>query len=273
LKEKIYTEDYIGKIYFASDCHLGVPDHRSSMKREKIFVNWLESIKNDAIELYLLGDIFDFWFEYKKVVPKGYVRLLGKLAELSDSGIKIHYFTGNHDMWINNYFSNELNVKIYRHPVIKVINNIRLYIGHGDGLGPGDHGYKFIKKVFSNPLCKWLFARLHPNFGIGLANFFSRKSRIVNEQNDEKFLGEEKETLIQFCKEKLKSGHFDYFIFGHRHLPLNIDLSEDSKYINLGEWVKYFSFAIFDGVNIELNYYNNPKKQQPLDKDINSKKA
>ncbi|MBK9412257.1 MAG: UDP-2,3-diacylglucosamine diphosphatase [Bacteroidetes bacterium] len=239
------------KIYFASDFHLGVPTYENSLEREHKIVKWLDSIKADAEELYLLGDVFDFWFEYRTVVPRGYVRLLGKLAELSDSGIKIHYFTGNHDMWTFDYLEKELNVIIYRAPIEISYNGKAFYIGHGDGLGPGDHGYKFIKKVFASKVCQWLFARLHPNFGIGIANYFSKKSRIATGTTDEKFLGEEKEWLVIYSKEILAKKHFDYLIFGHRHLPLDIKI-DSSRYINLGDWIQYFTYGVFDGAEFEL---------------------
>jgi UDP-2,3-diacylglucosamine hydrolase len=240
------------KIYFASDFHLGVPDYEKSLIREKKIVQWLNSIKKDAEELYLLGDVFDFWFEYKTVVPRGYVRLLGKLAEISDAGIPIYYFTGNHDMWTFDYLEKELKIKIYREPIQKEYNGKKFYIGHGDGLGPGDHGYKFIKKVFASPVSQWLFARLHPNFGIGIAEYFSKKSRIATGISDEKFLGEEKEWLIIHSKELLERKHYDYLIFGHRHLPLDIKINESSRYINLGDWIKYFSYGVFDGEEFKL---------------------
>lgn len=243
------------KIYFISDFHLGAPDYESSLQREKRIVKWLEEISPDAEELYLMGDVFDFWFEYKQAVPKGYVRLLGKLAELSDSGIIIHWFTGNHDMWIFDYLPKEIGVKIYRSPITKEYNGKKFYLGHGDGLGPGDRGYKFIKKVFASSLCQWLFARLHPNFGIALAKYWSRKSRIANGVKDEKFHGNKKEWLAIYAKEVLTKEHFDYFIFGHRHLPLDIKLNEKSRYINTGEWVNYNSYAVFDGKELELKYY------------------
>lgn len=244
------------KIYFASDFHLGVPTYEKSLEREKKIVRWLDSIKTDAEELYLLGDVFDFWFEYKTVAPRGYVRLLGKLAEISDAGIPIHYFTGNHDMWIFDYLEKELNVKVYRAPIEATYGNKSFYIGHGDGLGPGDHGYKFIKKVFANPVCQWLFARLHPNFGIGLANYFSKKSRIATGTIDEKFLGEEKEWLVIHSKELLEKKHYDFLIFGHRHLPLDIPINGKSRYINLGDWIRYDSYGVFDGEKMELKYYS-----------------
>lgn len=240
------------KIYFASDFHLGVPDYERSLEREKRIVAWLDRIKSDAEELYLLGDVFDFWFEYRKVVPRGYVRLLGKLAEISDSGIPIHYFTGNHDMWTFDYLTKELNVRLYRKPIEAEYGGKKFYIGHGDGLGPGDYGYKFIKKVFASPVSQWLFARLHPNLGIGIAEYFSRKSRIATGITDEKFLGDEKEWLVIHSKELLEKKHYDYLIFGHRHLPLDIPINHGSRYINLGDWIRYHSYGVFDGTNFHL---------------------
>lgn len=243
------------KIYFLSDFHLGAPDYESSLEREKKIVRFLDEIKNDAQEIFLLGDVFDFWFEYKRAIPKGFVRLQGKIAELTDQGIPVHWFIGNHDMWIFDYVPKELGVVMHRKEIVREFGGKKFFIGHGDGLGPGDHGYKFIKAVFRNKICQWLFARLHPNFGIGLANFFSRKSRVATGDNDAKFYGEEKEMLIQFCKSTLKKEHFDFFIFGHRHLPIDFQVSENSKYINTGDWIRYFSYAVYDGQSIDLKYF------------------
>lgn len=244
------------KIYFASDFHLGVPSYEKSLAREKLIVKWLDEIKKDAQEIYLMGDLFDFWFEYKHAAPKGFIRILGKIAELTDSGIPITIFTGNHDMWMFDYLPKEIGVTIYREPIEKEYNGKKFFLGHGDGLGPGDNGYKFIKKVFANKFCQWLFARIHPNFGIGMANYWSRKSRLSNGPEDEKFTGEENEWLVVYAKEVLQKKHFDYFIFGHRHLPLDIKLSDNSRYINLGEWVNYNTYAVFDGNTLELKKYN-----------------
>ncbi len=242
------------KIYFASDFHLGVPTHEKSLEREKRIVRWLDEVKHDAQEIYLMGDMFDFWFEYKQVIPKGFTRLLGKIAEITDSGIPVTFFTGNHDMWMFDYFPKELGITLYREPIVREYNGKTFFLGHGDGLGPGDKGYKFIKKVFANPLCQWLFARLHPNFGMGMALYWSQKSRLANGISDEKFTGEENEWLIVYAKEVLKQKHYDYFIFGHRHLPLDIKL-EESRYINLGEWIKYNTYAVFDGIDLELKRF------------------
>jgi len=243
------------KVYFASDFHLGVPNKAQSLLREKKLVQWLSDIEKDAQHIFLVGDVFDFWFEYKTVVPRGYTRLLGKLASLADAGIQIHYFTGNHDMWTFGYLEEELGLKVYRNPIEVCINKQQFYIGHGDGLGPGDNGYKFIKKVFASPISQWLFARLHPNFGIGLANFWSGKSRAANGPIDEIFLGEDKEWLIIYCKEVLEKKHYDYFIFGHRHLLLDVILPGNSRYINLGDWFKNAHFGVFNGVTLQLEKY------------------
>ncbi len=247
------------KIYFASDFHLGVPDYASSLRREKLAVQWLDEIKHDAHEIYLVGDLFDFWFEYRHAVPKGFVRILGKIAELTDAGIPVTMFTGNHDMWIFDYLPKELNVELYRDPIERTYNGRQFFIGHGDGLGPGDKKYKALKKIFSSKLCQWLFARIHPNMGIGMANYWSGKSRAVNQKKDEVFHGEDREWLVQFCKDHLQEHDVDYFIFGHRHLPLDIDLPKGARYINLGDWITHFTYGVFDGNVMELKTYEAAK--------------
>jgi UDP-2,3-diacylglucosamine hydrolase len=241
-----------GKIYFASDFHLGVPSKEKSRERELILVKWLDEISKDAAEVYLVGDLFDFWYEYKTVVPKGFVRFQAKMAELCDKGVQVHVFTGNHDMWMFNYFEEELGVKMHREPITRQLNGKKFHIGHGDGLGPGDHGYKFIKKVFSNPLCIWLFKWLHPDIGVGLANFWSGRSRDANLESDEVYNGDENEWLLQYCKSVLKKEHFDYFIFGHRHLVLDKIVGDNSRYINLGAWFKESHFAVWNGEELTV---------------------
>lgn len=243
------------KIYFASDFHLGVPNYNDSLAREKRLVAWLDSIKHDAAEIYLVGDLFDFWFEYKTVIPKYFTRLLGKLAELRDNNIPITFFTGNHDMWMFGYFEEELGIPVIRQPIDREINGKKFHIAHGDGLGPGDNGYKFIKKVFASKLCQWLFKWVHPDIGIGVANYFSGTSRKKTGDSDAKFLGEENEWLVIYSREKLQEQHRDFFIYGHRHLPMEIMLNENSKYINLGDWINHFTYAVFDGENVELKKF------------------
>ncbi len=248
-------------IFFASDFHLGVPAGVQSNEREKRVIDWLTSIENTAQEIYLVGDIFDFWFEYKHAIPKGFVRFQGKIAALVDKGINIYFFTGNHDMWMFDYFERELGVTIIRQPIERTWNNHSFYIGHGDGLGPGDKTYKLLKRIFAARWSQWCFARIHPNFGIGLANYFSRKSRAATGDSDSKFLGNEKEWLYVYCKEKLEKKQYNYFIFGHRHLPLDIALTENSRYINLGEWINYNTFAVFDGETLRLETFRSSAEQ------------
>lgn len=243
------------KIFFLSDFHLGAPNAAASLVREKKIIRFLDEVKQEALAIFIVGDLFDFWYEYKNVVPKGYVRILGKLAEITDAGIPIHFFVGNHDMWMKNYFQTELNVEVYFAPKEFIFFGKNFLIGHGDGLGPGDKGYKFLKKIFRNKFCQWLFGILPPNIGIGLADYFSRKSRAKTGKTNEVFLGEDKEWLVTYSKEILQKKQYDYFIFGHRHLPLDIQLNEKSKYVNLGDWIQYFTYAVFDGKDLKLEYY------------------
>ncbi len=240
------------KVYFLSDFHLGAPNEVESRKREDRLVRFLQAARKDASAIFIVGDIFDFWFEYKTVVPKGFVRLLGTLAQMSDEGIQLHIFTGNHDLWMQDYLAKELNAKVYFEPQQFTIQNKQFLIGHGDGLGPGDAGYKRLKKIFTNPICQWLFRWLHPDAGIQLANYFSQKSRAKTGNADEIFLGEDKEWLILYTKEKAKTMPLDYFVFGHRHFAIDFKLNEKSRYINLGDWIRLNTYAVFDGENMQL---------------------
>lgn len=242
------------KIFFASDFHLGVPSKEESLKREKKIVRWLDSIKDEAQMIFLVGDIFDFWFEYKRTIPKGFIRLQGKLAELRDRGIDIYFFIGNHDMWMFDYFTEELGIPVLRKPIETEVNGKHFMIGHGDGLGPGDRFYKILKVFFRNPVCQWLFGLIHPDAGITFALFWSKSSRAAQNKKEKGFLGD-KEFLYAFCKEQEKIKHRDYYIFGHRHLPLNIEVGEKSRYINLGEWIHHNTYAEFDGENLFLKEF------------------
>ncbi|NCD68590.1 UDP-2,3-diacylglucosamine diphosphatase [Mucilaginibacter agri] len=242
------------KIYFASDFHLGSGAYATHREKEQRIVSWLDMIKADASELYLLGDIFDFWFEYATVVPKGYIRFLGKLAELSDMGIKLTMFKGNHDMWMFGYFEKELGATIISDELIIERSGKKFYLHHGDGLGPGDAKYKVLKKFFRSRVCQWLFERLHPNFGVGIANRWSQHSRVAGDL-DKKRRIDEQEWLLVYSREVLQTQFYDYLIFGHRHLAMDIPLTEKSRYINLGEWVKSDTYAVFDGNDVTLHTY------------------
>ena len=241
-------------IYFSSDNHLGAPNYSDSLIREKLFISWLDKIKKDAQVIFLLGDLFDFWFEYYKSVPKGFTRVLGKLSELSDSGIKIYFFVGNHDYWTRDYFQKEIGMEVLKKPTEFKINNKLFFIGHGDGLGPGDFKYKFLKRIFRNPIFIFLFRINYPWFGIPLGNFFSRKNKILS-GNNIKFISKENEILYHFCKKKLNVKHYDFFVFGHRHLPLKIELGNNSYYFNTGDWINHYSFLHFKDDSLELKYF------------------
>jgi len=243
------------KIYFASDQHLGAPTKEESSVREQKFVRWLDIVKQDAEAIFLLGDLFDFWYEYKTVVPKGYVRVLGKLAEIKDSGIPIYFFVGNHDLWMRDYFETELNIPVYHNTKEFIFHNKTFLIGHGDGLGPGDKGYKRMKKVFTNPFSQWLFRWLHPDIGMKFGNYLSVKNKLISGDDDVVFLGEENEWLVQYARKKLTEKHYDYFLFGHRHLPMEINLGDNSKYINTGDWISHFTYAVFDSQELTLKTF------------------
>lgn len=242
-------------IYFLSDFHLGAPNAAASLQREKLLVGFLESIRHQAAAIFLVGDMFDFWYEYRTVVPRGYTRLLGKLAEITDSGIPVHFFVGNHDMWMKNYLQEELNIPVYFEPKEFQLGGKQFYVGHGDGLGPGDHGYKALKKVFRSPICQALFGLVPPAIGIGVADYFSKKSRAKTGGKEESWLGEENEWLITYCKELLQKKPYDYMVFGHRHLPIDWKLGESSRYINLGDWILYFTYAVFNGTDMQLKSF------------------
>lgn len=242
------------KVYFASDFHLGVPDYHQSLQREKRIIQWLNDVSKDAQAIFLLGDIFDFWFEYQQVVPKGFVRLLGKLAELTDQGIEIILFSGNHDLWLKDYLVNEIDVKIYHGPQHYQIGTHSFYLAHGDGLGPGDRKFKFFKAVFKNPFCQWLFRWLHPDLGVVLAKFWSRDSRMAQEHEALEFYGDE-EWLIIHSNEIEKSTHHDYYVYGHRHIAGIHKIDNQATYVNLGEWVYNSPYAVYDGETLTLKTF------------------
>ena len=249
------------KIYFASDFHLGTPNYEATRKREDRLVRWMDMIKGDAAELFIMGDAFDFWFEYKTVVPKGYIRFLGKLAELTDLGVKLYLFKGNHDMWMFDYFTKELGATIISNELEIERNGKKFYLHHGDGLGPGDTLYKILKKIFRSNFSQWLFARIHPNLGVGLANAWSGHSRLHNSfgPNRDEEIKIEDDWLVTYSLETLAKKHFDYFIFGHRHMPMDYKLNEHSRFINLGEWLQYNTYAVFDGEELALKYFEKPE--------------
>lgn len=245
------------KVYFTSDHHFGAPTAELSFPREQKFVKWLDEISKDAGALFIVGDLFDFWFEYKRVVPKGFVRILGKLASLRDQGLPIYFFVGNHDLWMENYFEKELNIPVFHNPIEVQINDQLIFVGHGDGLGPGDKGYKRMKKVFVHPFSKWLFRWLHPDLGVQLAQYLSVKNKLISGDEDAKYLGEDNEWLILYTKKKESEKHRDYYIFGHRHLPMVLPIMNNrTQYVNIGDWIQYFTYVTITASGIlELKDY------------------
>jgi len=242
-------------IYFASDLHLGMHPVEESQQREHHFVQWLNSIKDNARELWLLGDVFDYWFEYAKVVPRGFTRFLGKLAELSDEGVDIHLFPGNHDIWIFNYLPKEIGLTVHRRTLTRTWNGHRFLLGHGDGLSRSDLGYNMLQWIFKNRLIQWFYARLHPNGSIAFAQWWSRKSR-MKKGSFVPFLGVDKEHQLQFARKKLaEDPGLEYFVFGHRHVPFQIRISEECQVVCLGDWIANFTYGEFDGHELRLKKY------------------
>ncbi|WP_291051336.1 MULTISPECIES: UDP-2,3-diacylglucosamine diphosphatase [unclassified Empedobacter] len=242
------------KAYFSSDHHFGAPNEKDSLVREKLFVKWLDEIKDDCGVLFLIGDLFDFWFEYKHVVPKGFVRVLGKLAEISDRGIPIYFFVGNHDLWMKDYLEEQINAIVFRDKQDFIINGKEFFIVHGDGKGPGDKGYKRMKKVFTNKVCQFLFYLLHPDLAMWLGITASRKNKMISGDEDVNFLGVDNEWLIMYSRKQLHRKYFDYLVYGHRHLPMEIAIGK-ARHINLGDWINYFTYGVFDGKEFELKTY------------------
>lgn len=249
------------KIYFASDFHLGAPNYEKSLGRERTICSWLDQIKSDAQVIFLVGDLFDFWFEHRRSIPKGYVRFFGKLAELTDLGIELVVFTGNHDMWMKDYFKLLFNTPTFRESQEYIINGKRFLIGHGDGLGPGDYGYKFLKRIFENKICRWLFANLlHPDLSLKLGNAWASHSWQKHDKEEDVYVFEstDKEILFQYCKEEEKKAHHDFYIFGHRHYKFDLEVNANSRYINLGDWIYFYSYACFDGEKMQLLDFKKP---------------
>jgi UDP-2,3-diacylglucosamine hydrolase len=242
-----------GKIYFASDFHLGLPAGTDPLEREKRVVSWLNKISPDASEIYLLGDVFDFWWEYKRVVPRGFTRFLGTVSSLTDSGLPVHFFTGNHDMWIGNYLASECGVIIHNGPYIATFNNRKFYLAHGEGLGTKDIGYKILLAIFRNRFLRKLYSALHPAIGMGIGHKWSLSSRL-EKGISLPFLGEEKEDLFRHSKDILGKEKIDYFIYGHRHLPMTSRLDQGATIAILGDWIRGDSYAVWDGNELVLNY-------------------
>lgn len=243
--------------YFISDLHLGSPDYQSSREREFLLLQWMDMVAPMAEGIFLMGDVFDYWHEYKYVVPKGFVRFLGKLAELSDRGITLYYFTGNHDIWVYDYLPQEIGLKVYREPTIMTIAGKRFYLAHGDGLGPKDYFFKTIKSLFTNRLLQYLYRHIHPDYTIPFAQAWSERSRKKTKSRAP--IAIEDEWLVMHSREILKTQHIDYFVYGHRHRLHDVWLNPKSRYLNVGDWIKHYSYLVFDGENLERKFFKAPE--------------
>ncbi|MBN2664630.1 MAG: UDP-2,3-diacylglucosamine diphosphatase [Bacteroidales bacterium] len=240
-------------IYFLSDLHIGLPNFEKNIPREKKIVKFLSQIQKNATEIYFLGDVFEFWYEWKYVIPKHFSRFFGKLSELSDAGIKLHYFTGNHDIWAFGYFKTEFGMEIYPKPHEITLGDKKIYLAHGDGLGPGDKMYKILKKFFTNKFFQWCFSNLlHPNLAYKIALQISYHRNACNKNPEFKA---EKEWLIQYAYNMELTQHFDYYIFGHRHIPIDYKINTNASVIMLGDWIKNFTYAVWENNTISLKKY------------------
>jgi len=243
------------KIYFVSDMHLGSPVFDDPRSSEKRLVRWLDSIRDEAKALYLLGDIFDFWFEYKQAVPRGFTRFLGKLAELSDAGVEIHYFIGNHDIWVYDYLPGEIGLVLHKEPFITEIFGKTFYLAHGDGLGDSSHSFKLIRWIFHNRTCQVLYRAIHPDLGIKFGYLWAKHSRRKEWEHPLPYLGEDREHLVLYAKSCLQTHpEIDYFVFGHRHIVLDLMLNVQTRMMILGDWLQHFTYAVFDGEELVLKF-------------------
>jgi len=249
-----------GKIYFVSDVHLGAPAFKNNNERELLLAKWLDNINDDVAELYLMGDIFDFWWEYKKVVPRGFTRILGRIANLTDRGIPVYFFPGNHDLWIFDYLPSELGVTVHHHPIVKEIWGKKFFLAHGDGLDAKDVGYIRLKKIFTNKNLQWWFSRLHPNFALFIAHKWSGSSRTDKLKKKEEEFNVNNDGMYKFAESFLKQESVDYFIFGHRHIMVDSRINENARFVLLGDWIKNFSYGVYDGEKFELKRYKESER-------------
>lgn len=243
-------------IYFLSDAHLGSLAIEHRRMQERRLVRFLDDIKEKASAIYLLGDMFDFWYEYKYVVPRGYTRFLGKLSELTDMGVEVHYFTGNHDIWAYDYLAKECGVTLHTKPLTTEIYDKVFFIAHGDGLGDGDKKFKLIRDIFHNRLCQRLFSAVHPRWGMWFGLQWAKHSRLKRKEGEPPYMGDDKEQLVLFTKDYMK-GHadVDYYIYGHRHIELDLQLTKRVRMMIIGDWISHFTYVVFDGVHLFLSEY------------------
>ncbi|MEG1580007.1 MAG: UDP-2,3-diacylglucosamine diphosphatase, partial [Bacteroidaceae bacterium] len=243
--------------YFISDAHLGSWALPHTRTQERRLVTFLDDIKEKAAAVYMLGDMFDFWHEYKLAVPKGFTRFLGKVSELTDRGVEVHFFTGNHDIWCGDYLEKECGVILHRRTLTTEIYGKVFMMAHGDGLGARDRKYKLLRRIFHNPICQTLFAAIHPRWGLQFGLQWAKQSRLKRVDGKEPdYMGEDQEDLVLFAKDYLHShSEINYFLFGHRHIELDLMLNRSSRLLLLGDWIYQFTYAVYDGEHLFLENY------------------
>ncbi|MDR3328381.1 MAG: UDP-2,3-diacylglucosamine diphosphatase [Prevotellaceae bacterium] len=242
----------MGKYYFLSDSHLGTDAVKNKRLHEQKLVCWLDMAQKDATEIFLVGDIFDFWFEYKSAVSKGFNRLLGKLCEITDRGVPVHFFIGNHDLWTFGYLADEIGLIVHKKPEIFTLNGKQIFIAHGDGLNDDNHSFKFARSLFHSKLMQRIFACIHPSIGLYVGQKWSNHNRRKHDRQSTGFMGEDREPLVLFAKKFIRSQPMDFFIFGHRHILLNLQFAQSSRVIMLGDFIKEFSYAVLDENGVEI---------------------
>ena len=244
-------------IYFLSDAHLvsWAIEHRRMQERR--LVRFLDSIKEKAAAVYLLGDMFDFWFEYRYAVPRGYTRFLGKLSELTDMGVEVHYFIGNHDIWTYGYLEKECGVILHKKPLTTELYGKVFLLAHGDGLGDRDPKFRFLRSIFHSRFCQRAFAAIHPRWGVWLGQTWAKHSRLKRPGGEEPpYMGDNKEHLVLYTKRYIQyHSNVDYFIYGHRHIEVDLQLTRKARMIILGDWITHFSYVVFDGEHLFMEQY------------------
>ena len=244
-------------VYFLSDAHLGCLAIHHQRTQERRLVNFLDSIKDKASAIYLLGDIFDFWYEYKTVVPRGYTRLLGKISELTDSGVEVHFFVGNHDLWQNDYLEKECGVQLHHRECTMEINGKVFFLAHGDGLGTRDWKFRCLRAMFHSKICRTLFASIHPRWGMTFGREWARYSQLKHQREGEpQYMGEDREELVVFaCKYLSTHPEVNYFVFGHRHIEHDMNLEGAARLLIIGDWISRYTFVRFDGNELTMENF------------------
>ena len=246
-------------VYFISDAHLGCRAIEHQRTQQRRLTRFLDQIKDKAEAVYMLGDMFDFWFEYRQVVPRGFTRFLGKVSELTDSGVEVHWFVGKHDMWMTDYLECECGVTIHREPCLVEIYGKEFYLSHGHhvDIAPGDWRTRLMFRMFESTFVRRMATLIHPDLFVDFGLNWARHSRMRHmAQGEEPYKGEHDERMVTFAKQYLATHpSVNYFLFGHRHIELDLMLTHECRLLILGEWYSHFTYVSFDGSTLVMNDY------------------